>query len=104
MVNLKEHQKLLYLTRLLQIYTRFLKAYSNVDVEIVEREKILVNRSVRKRLIYGDNEIEVEVLIPYETDIPKTRYIRIIYKDVIAFCCINHIKHIFVADISPIIT
>ena len=51
-------------------------------MEIVEREKILVNRSVRKRLIYGDNEIEVEVLIPYETDIPKTRYIRIIYKDV----------------------
>lgn len=73
-MELKEQQKLLYLERILKLYVRFLRAYSDVTVEVVSRKKRL--RNIMEVDEYTGKEVVKELVVDSikPTDMVKITY------------------------------
>ena len=78
MTVLKEQQKLLYLERLLKLYTGFLKAYNNVKVAIITKGKEDYTVKIKVDDGYGNM---VEKSIMKTRNIPSTKFVKVSYYD-----------------------
>ena len=78
MTVLKEQQKLLYLERLLKLYTGFLKAYNAVKVAVIIKEE--ENYSIKVKIDDGYGGT-VEKNIMKTRSISPTRFVKVSYYD-----------------------
>ena len=77
-MNLKETQELLYLERILKMYVQFTRAYSQVSIEIVTRDKGWVYVTKRIEDPYTKKTIDIQVGQKDITFEP-TRFVQVIY-------------------------
>lgn len=77
-MNLKETQKLLYLERILKLYVQFLRAYSQVSIEIVTRDKGWEYITRRVEDPYTKKIVDVQIGTR-EVLFEPTRFVQIIY-------------------------
>ena len=78
MTILKEQQKLLYLERLLNLQTKFLRAYNSAKVMLVVKEEENYTVKVKKNDGYGGI---IEKSIMKTKKIPPTKFVRVSYYD-----------------------
>lgn len=75
-MNLKETQKLIYLERILKLYVQFLKAYSEVNIEVISKTEGLLLDTKKELDRYG-NPVTRNVTIASYFD--PTLFVRITY-------------------------
>ena len=78
MTILKEQQKLLYLERLLNLQTKFLRAYNSAKVTLVVKEEENYTVKVKENDGYGGI---IEKSIMKTKKIPPTKFVRVSYYD-----------------------
>lgn len=78
MTILKKQQKLLYLERLLNLQTKFLRAYNSAKVTLVVKEEENYTVKVKENDGYGGI---IEKSIMKTKKIPPTKFVRVSYYD-----------------------
>ena len=75
-MNLKETQKLLYLERILKLYVQFLKAYSDVKIEIITKDYDEWIDTVLEKDRYGTvKERNIRIASYFD----QKQYVKVIY-------------------------
>ena len=77
-MNLKESQRLLYLERILKLYVQFTKAYSEVKVEIITRDKGWIYTTQKVLDPYTRKTVDIQTGTKDILFAP-TRFVRVTY-------------------------
>jgi hypothetical protein len=77
-VNLKETQKLLYLERMLNLYEQFTRAYSQVSVEVIVKDKGWVYISHKVLDPYTNKSVDIQKGTR-DVLFEPTRFVRVTY-------------------------